>query len=358
MSARQVPDDADEGQLNEDDDLVHDLGCLGCPPDEHISAAIHSNLEDIPPEALRMLDNPNWDNLSPEASPASTLEVPIDIDDSIDRAIAAAANAADLAGRRRARLPPVRPPRPPVPIHDWDELFFLAESVFTTPTDRERQAAEIADPPDEDNEPDRPASWDVHHDYFLYTCRGSVSVIADHLQAVFDFDPPIEERFVRAKLSGVNAYKQMTFLQKYLPGETHTLQRAEARGVLYEVDISDPYVRDGLQELDVKQPKPGSFDYIEPVLPCWAPSNWSRADDAFAAMYLGEHPRVFLREYGWIFEDRPSIEFVRIRMAQIPHLNLSWQELKAAKDRRDFLAATFPENFPRRALPPPEGGFF
>ncbi|KAL4781891.1 hypothetical protein BJX76DRAFT_310145 [Aspergillus varians] len=274
----------------------------------------------------------------------------------IDRAIEAAANATG-AEARRPRIPPVRPPRTPQEIHTWEELLEPSGVVLA---ERERQAAEITSSCEIDNEPDRstwPDNWGVHHDYFLWACRGTVPVITDHLQAIFCFYPIIEESFVAARLCGINAYKQMTFLQKYLPGETHTLQRAEARGVIYEVDISHPDVRIGSQKLNVEQLSPGNPEYVKPVLPCWAPSNWNRSDDAFAAMYLGADPLVFQREYGWTLGETPSIEFIRIRMAQIPHLNLTWQELQAAKDRRDFLIDAFPMRYPNE-VPRGNSGFF
>ncbi|KAL2808716.1 hypothetical protein BJX63DRAFT_424392 [Aspergillus granulosus] len=247
-----------------------------------------------------------------------------------------ALESATSGDRRRPQLPPVRPPRPPAEISSWDEIFRERYEIL----ERERRAAEIISPRHLDIEPNQatwPTNWDTHHDYFLWSCRGNVQIIADHLQAVFAFDPPIEETFVAARLGGVNAYKQLTFLRKYLPGETHSQQLAEARGVLYEADISNPDVRWGTQKLDLKQWNPGDFEYMDPVMPCWAPPNWTRADDAFAAMYIGDHPSVFQREYGWAFPDTPSLEFIRIRMAQIPYLNLSWGNLKAAKRRRDVL---------------------
>ncbi|KAL2857788.1 hypothetical protein BJY01DRAFT_242206 [Aspergillus pseudoustus] len=252
--------------------------------------------------------------------------------------------------RRRPRLPPVRPPRPPAEIRSWDELFGGRHETL----ERERRAAEIASPHHLDIEPDQttwPTNWDTHHDYFLWSCRGSVQVITDHLQGIFAFDPPIEETFVAARLGGVNAYKQLTFLRKYLPGETHSQQLAEARGVLYEADISNPDIRWGTQKLEIKQWNPGDFEYRDPVVPCWAPPNWTRADDAFAAMYIGDHPSKFQREYGWVFSDTPSLEFIRIRMAQIPHLNLSWGELKAAKLHREILVNRFPGSYPDDVTP-------
>ncbi|KAL3463191.1 hypothetical protein BJX64DRAFT_129828 [Aspergillus heterothallicus] len=253
--------------------------------------------------------------------------------------------------RRRPRLPPVRPPRPSAEIPSWDEIFGGRHEIL----ERERRAAEITTPRHLDTEPDQstwPTKWDTHHDYFLWSCRGNVRVITDHLQAVFAFDPPIEETFVAARLGGVNAYKQLTFLRKYLPGETHSQQLAEARGVLYEADISNPDIRWGTQKLDVQQWNPGDFEYMDPVMPCWAPPNWKRSDDAFAAMYIGDHPSKLQREYGWVFSDTPSLEFIRIRMAQIPHLNLSWGELKAAKLHREVLVNRFPGSYPDEVPPP------
>ncbi|KAL4944219.1 hypothetical protein BDV06DRAFT_220486 [Aspergillus oleicola] len=175
--------------------------------------------------------------------------------------------------------------------------------------------------------------------------RGTVEVITDHLQALFRFNPPIDDTFVAARLGGINAYKEMTFLRKYIPGEIHTMQRAEARCVIYEADISHPDVRVGTQEMDIKQPEYGCPEYVEPVLPCWGPSDWCRADDAFAAMYLGTDPVLFRREYGWAFAETPSVEFIRIRMAQTRHLKLTWMELQAAKSRRDFLVNAYPSDY-------------
>ncbi|KAL4959321.1 uncharacterized protein BDV14DRAFT_193882 [Aspergillus stella-maris] len=208
------------------------------------------------------------------------------------------------AARRRQRIPPERPPRSPQPIQTWEEL---AQPPWVSPRERERQAAEIVSRPELDNETDWstwPNKWSTHHDYFLWTCRGAVEIITDHLEAVFRFKPPIDETFVAARLGGINAYKQMTFLRKYVPGEIHTLQRAEARAVIYKAGISHS-------------------EYVGPILPCWAPSDWSRADDAYAAMYLGKEPVLFRREYGWAFAEALSVEFIRIRMARIPHLNLT-----------------------------------
>lgn len=279
--------------------------------------------------------------------------------ESIDRAVEAATSATG-ANRRRRRLPPVRPPRSPRPIHTWDELV---QMLPISPIERERQAAEIPSARDLDSGPDpstSPSAWEPYIEYFLWTCRGNVPLITDHLQAIFGFNPPIDETAVAARLGGVHACRQMTFLRKYLPGETHSLQRAEARGVIYEANISHPDIRMGSQGLELRQLDSGHPEYVQPILPCWAPRSWSREDDAFAALYLGEHPAVFQREYSWTLSDIPSIEFISIRMAQIPHLNLSWAELQAAKDRRDFYVTTFPDNFPNenRAPIPAEWNFF
>ncbi|KAL4808505.1 hypothetical protein BDV18DRAFT_158592 [Aspergillus unguis] len=284
----------------------------------------------------------NGDIIFGSAMPISELD-----EGTIERAVSAAAEATN-EDMRRPRLQPTRSPRPSEPIHTWDEL---AENLWI---EAERQAAEIPLPPELDNEPDRstwPIGWGRHHDYFLWACRGSVPVVTDHLQAVFNFGPPIDETFVAARLSGVNAFRQITFLQKYLPGELLTLERAKARGVLYEANISHPEVRMGTQYLDTEQPSPGSPEYIEPILPCWAPPHWSHADDAFTAMYLGEDPAVFLDQYGFTLAEQPSLEFIRIRMAQIPFVDLTWDDLQAAKNRHKFLSITYPGGFPQPSDP-------
>ncbi|KAL2864629.1 uncharacterized protein BJX67DRAFT_208892 [Aspergillus lucknowensis] len=324
MSTPDHPDGpTDENQENDNGGVLevtfHYLDCL--ESDEHVGVAFRRTRDgDIIPESM-----------TPLRAPQEAI---------VDRTFAAAAHATAASGRRRHRLPPVRPPRPPRPIFDWESLVGMSPAQRAVEeAERERYAAEISLPRNLDTEPDQalwPTGWESHHDYFLWCCRGTVEVITDHMQAVFVFDPPIEETFVAARLGGVNAYKQITFLHKYLPGEAHSLQRAEARGVLYEADISNPDVRWGTQQLDIKQPNPGDEEYIEPVLPCWAPPNWTRADDAFVALYLGDHPTVFQREYGWAGHKAPSLEFIRIRMAQIPHLNLSWRELHDAKRRSEI----------------------
>lgn len=63
--------------------------------------------------------------------------------------------------------------------------------------------------------PNQPANWDEHHEYFLWACRGAVPIITDHLQAIFQFSPPLLRSFVRAKLNN-NAKRQFEFLQASL----------------------------------------------------------------------------------------------------------------------------------------------
>lgn len=313
-------------------------------PEEHsrngrtLEVTFHTTDDDLDAEGHRgviLRRNSDGDIIPGSAVPFGEHEIE---QESIERAVSAAAEATGDE-MRRPRLEPIRSPRPTEPIHTWDEL---AEKLFI---DAERKAAEMPLPPELDNEPDRatwPSGWERHHDYFLWACRGNVTVITDHLQAVFCFDPPIEETFVAARLSGINAFRQITFLQKYLPSETHTLERAKARGVLYEANISYPDVRMGIQKLETQQPSPGSPEYIEPILPCWAPSDWKRIDDAFAAMFLGEDPAVLIDQYGFVFEEPLSVEFVRIRMSQLPYLNITWEELQDAKKRRKFLFLAYP----------------
>ncbi|KKK15815.1 hypothetical protein AOCH_006388 [Aspergillus ochraceoroseus] len=249
-----------------------------------------------------------------------------------------------------------RTPRPRhEPLGDLDSLSMLDEEeeptrgqpLSSTTHGRSSLALNfnLNNPSPQDNEPPQstwPTGWNTHHDYFLWACRGTVPVITDHLQAVFAFSPPIEETFVAERLSGVNAYKQITFLKTYLPGETHSLQRAEARGVIYEANISHPDVRSGSQQLDIEQLDPRNSQYLEPVFPGGGPAEWTRYDDAYAALYLGDHPEALRGDYSWVFPSRLSLEFLSLRMAQIPHLNLTWVELQAAVSRRKLLLTASP----------------
>lgn len=187
-------------------------------------------------------------------------------------------------------------------------------------------------PFDESPYPNQPANWETHHEYFLWPCRGTVSTITDHLQAIFQFSPPLEKPFVRAKLNSHNALRQFEFLQAYLPGESHSMQRAEARIVLWEADLSDPDALEGRQHMDIPQFSPTDDRYEKPRMPRGRPpfTEWVHIHDSYLLLFLGHHPHVFLRQCRWMFDCQPTDHFVSIRMAQLPFLGVSAEDISEA----------------------------
>ena len=184
---------------------------------------------------------------------------------------------------------------------------------------------------DEPPYPNQPANWDEHHEYFLWACRGPVPVITDHLQAIFHFSPPLLRSFVRAKLNN-NAKRQFEFLQAYLPGESHSMQRAEARIVLWEAGLSDPEAQEGSQRMDIPQLCPTDSRYTRPRMPRGQPplTNWVPMHDSYLLLFLGHHPNVFLRQSSWLFDRQPTDHFVSVRMAQLPFLGISADDINDA----------------------------
>lgn len=246
-----------------------------------------------------------------------------------------------MHNRQLYGLPPEVFQRDPfIQTRQWQRHALGGRSPPPTPREREELRAEqVAIPPVHlDNEPNRdtwPTGWELHHDYYLWACRGTVVDIAEHLQVVFNFGPPIQESFVADRLNGINAFRQLTYLQTYFPGETHSMQRALARGVIYEAGIDHAEVRGGFQEMEIEQDDPGNYEYAEPACPSFQPIDWDCTDDAYLALYLSESPSTFIRDYGWLFPQPICPEFIRLRMAQIPYLDLSSADLQRQVQRRE-----------------------
>ena len=179
--------------------------------------------------------------------------------------------------------------------------------------------------------PNQPANWDEHHEYFLWACRGAVPIITDHLQAIFQFSPPLLRSFVRAKLNN-NAKRQFEFLQAYLPGESHSMQRAEARIVLWEAGLNDPEAQEGSQRMDIPQHCPTDSRYTRPRMPRGQPpfTDWVSMHDSYLLLFLGHHPDVFQRQSSWLFDCQPTDHFVSVRMAQLPFLGISADDINNA----------------------------
>lgn len=182
--------------------------------------------------------------------------------------------------------------------------------------------------------PNQPEKWSAHHEYFLLTCNGTVQIIAEHLQEVFKFWPPLQESFVRSKLVN-NARRQLAFLQNYLPGETHSMLRAEARIVLSESDVRDPDVINGRQKVDpmVRQFSMPDPNYPRPKIPPGLPPSevWTQRHDNHLFLFLGDEPEDFLAQCRHLFTAPPTSRFVAVRMAQLPFLGLNVTELNNTK---------------------------
>lgn len=187
--------------------------------------------------------------------------------------------------------------------------------------------------------PNQPANWATYHEYFLWSCRGSVPTITDHMQAIYRFSPPLQQSFVRAKLSNHNALRQFEFLQAYLPGEAHSMQRAEARVILWETGLNDPEVQDGRQRIEVPQFNPPDDRYEKPRLPRGQPpmNQWVHMHDSYLLLFLGNHPSFFLRKCRWMFDCQPTDHFISVRMAQLPFLGISGADIEhAIKNLKPF----------------------
>lgn len=213
------------------------------------------------------------------------------------------------------------------------------------------------------NEPpysNQPANWDEHHEHFLWACRGAVPIITDHLQATFQFSPPLLRSFVRAKL---NNNAKFEFSQAYLPGESHSMQRAEARIVLWETGLNDPEAQEGSQCMDIPQLCPTDSRYTRPRMPRRQPpfTGWAPIHDSHL-LFLGNHPRVFLRQCSWLFDCQPTDHFVSVRMAQLPFVGFSADDinnailcLKQFGRNLDAIWTTGKRHFLLNCYSPPQG---
>jgi len=187
---------------------------------------------------------------------------------------------------------------------------------------------------DEPVYPNQPETWSPHHEYFLLSCCGTVQTITEHMQQIYKFWPPLQESFVRSKLVN-NAGKQLMFLQRYLPGETHSMLRAESRIILRQSDLTDPNVVNGTQNIDplVKQLDSKDPRYAKPRIPPGLASSedWSTQHDNYLFLFLGDDPQNFLTRCAYLFNSPPTSSFVAVRMAQLPFLGLDVTELNNTK---------------------------
>lgn len=193
-------------------------------------------------------------------------------------------------------------------------------------------------------EPEQPARWQNFHQYFMYSCRGEVSAVTRRLQETFQFEPETSRIWVGRQLNrSENIRQQIEYLETYLPGETGTLERAEARRRMAQSGIFIQDVYDGKSAGQIVDTDLTSDAYIEPIQPADLPATWTPLLDATLLTVLPDIPDMetfwlenasLLREMfedgiGWSRKERA----LNLRCGQLQYLRLSEEQLAAGRDR-------------------------
>ena len=149
-----------------------------------------------------------------------------------------------------------------------------------------------------DTNPDRPHNWQAFHQYFMYSCRGDITAVTGELQATFDFEPEIKREWVGKQLNEIgNIRKQLEYLERWLPGESGTIDRVQAREQLASLDCSVPDIYDGVNTGQIFDIDPTSDAYTEPVRPADLPPTWTPIIDATLLTVL---PNISTMETFWL----------------------------------------------------------
>ena len=204
-----------------------------------------------------------------------------------------------------------------------------------------RQAQHVESPVDSD--PDRPYNWQAFHQYFMYSCRGDITAVAGELQATFDFEPEIKREWVGRQLNEIgNIQKQLEYLERWLPGESGTMDRVQAREQLASLDCSVPDIYDGMNTGQIFDIDPTSDAYTEPVRPADLPPTWTSIIDATLLTVLPDIPSMemfwldhtaILREI-WasgVGSERKK-DAMGVRCGQLRYLKFSEADLTAGRD--------------------------
>jgi hypothetical protein len=193
-------------------------------------------------------------------------------------------------------------------------------------------------------DPEQPARWQNFHQYFMYSCRGEVSAVTCRLQETFQFEPETSRIWVGRQLNrSENIRQQIEYLETYLPGETGTLERAEARQRMVQSGIFIQDVYDGKSAGQIFDIDLTSDAYIEPIQPADLPTTWTPLLDATLLTVLPDIPDMkafwlenasILREMfedgiGWSRKERA----LNLRCGQLQYLRLSAEQLAAGRDR-------------------------
>lgn len=199
---------------------------------------------------------------------------------------------------------------------------------------------------DNDTDPERPPGWQKFHQYFMYSCRGDVSAVTSTLRDGFQFERHVSEAWVGTQLNKLaNIREQIEYLEAYLPGETGTLDRAEARlrMRLSSVFIQDTY--DGKSAGQIFDIDTASDAYIEPVRPADLPATWTALLDATLLTALPDINRL---ETFWLenasvlqemFEDgigsSRKERALSLRCGQLRYLSSSEEQPAVSRERSE-----------------------
>lgn len=191
---------------------------------------------------------------------------------------------------------------------------------------------------------ERPQNWQRFHQYFMYSRRGDVTEVTNELQDTFHFEPVISKAWVGRQLNKAeNIREQTEFLEAYLPGETGTLDRAEAR---LQMGLSGFFIQDtydGKSAGQIFDIDPASDAYTKPIRPADLPPTWTPSLDAILLTVL---PEISLMEGFWIenaallqemYEDGVGSSrkehALSLRCGQLSYLRLSEDQLAAGRQR-------------------------
>lgn len=183
-----------------------------------------------------------------------------------------------------------------------------------------------------------PSTWEPYQKYIAWACRGTLTQVTEFVQTAFSFEPPISKAFVGNELNGAHAAEHVAFLERYLPSETATAQRARARANMHSSGQFDPEVYDGRQGGIAEDLEVTNSLYQRPPMPDGAPSDWNRIADVELNSFIGGEPEAFLSAYKDIAGTDPSEEvlaWIAIRSAQTMHLGFSMGEIAEALAERE-----------------------
>ena len=182
----------------------------------------------------------------------------------------------------------------------------------------------------------------------MYSCRGEVSAVTSRLQEVFQFEPEVSQIWVGRQLNRAeNIRQQIAYLETYLPGETGTLERAEARLRMVQSGVFIQDVYDGKSAGQVFDIDPTSDAYIEPIPPADLPTRWTPLLDAILLTALPDIPdmEAFWVENAGILQETSEQgvgwprkkHALNLRCGQLKYLRLSEEQLAAGREREQGL---------------------